>query len=140
MIATLGPMLPQGTNTLMFPTPGGGTVTVDLNKLPDDQIINLGFPFTTGTVEVRNTGTLQGQPASTTFTAAGSLNTSMGEGNITLVAGGLSHRVFANQDSSVMNVVRLNFTPEPGPTLMLGVALAAIGGLYFWMQRRHARE
>jgi hypothetical protein len=139
MIDTLGPELPTGTNTVMFPTPGGGQVTIDLNVLPGDQNVNLGFPFTTGTVQVINTGTVQGQPSDTTFTAAGTLNTSMGEGNITLVAGALSHRVLANQDTSYLNVVRMSFTPEPGPSLMLGVALLAIGGLYVGMRRRQAR-
>ncbi|MEZ4292089.1 MAG: LPXTG cell wall anchor domain-containing protein [Myxococcota bacterium] len=68
----------------------------------------------------------------------GSLNTSMGEGNITLVAGGLSHRVFANTDGGYLNVVHMAFTPEPGASMMLGGALLAIGGLYYGVRRRKA--
>ncbi len=136
-IATLGPLLPTGTNTAMFPTPGGGTFTLDLNVLPPGQTKNLGAPFTTGTVFVQNTGTNQGQPASTTFTLAGSLNTSMGVGNITLVAGQLAHTVLSGQNSSVLTYVRMvTFAPEPGASLMLGVALAGIGGAYAVTRRR----
>ncbi len=136
-IATLGPLLPTGTNTAMFPTPGGGTFTLDLNVLPPDQNKNIAAPFTTGTVVVQNTGTNQGQPATTTLSLAGSLNTSMGVGNITLVSGALSHRVLSNQNTTYLTYARMvTFAPEPGASLMLGVALAGIGGAYLLMRRR----
>ncbi|MCA9504369.1 MAG: hypothetical protein H6748_21720 [Spirochaetaceae bacterium] len=131
MITQLGPQLPPDIQT--FPTPGLGTVMVDLNAIPPDQEFHLGFPFTTGTVEVFETA-----GPTDHFTVMGSLNTSMGEGNITLVAGGLSHRVFANTDNAVLNVVHMAFTPEPGPTMMLGGALLAIGALYYGMRRGNA--
>ncbi|MEZ4292087.1 MAG: hypothetical protein R3E53_16740 [Myxococcota bacterium] len=131
MITNLGPQLPPDIQT--FPTPGLGTVMVDLNQIPPDQNLNLGFPFTTGTVEVFETA-----GPTDHFTVMGSLNTSMGEGNITLVAGGLSHRVFANTDGAQLNVVHMAFTPEPGATLMLGGALVAIGGLFYGARRRKA--
>jgi hypothetical protein len=136
-IATLGPLLPTGTNTVMFPTPGGGTFTLDLNVLPPDQNKNIAAPFTTGSVFVQNTGTNQGQPATTTLSLGGSLNTSMGVGNITLVSGALSHRVLSNQNTSYLSYVRMvTFAPEPGASLMLGVALVGIGGAYWAMRRR----
>jgi len=136
-IATLGPLLPTGTNTSMFPTPGNGTFTLDNNVLPPDQNKNIAAPFTTGSVFVQNTGTNQGAPATTTLSLAGSLNTSMGVGNITLVSGALSHRVLANQNTSYLTYVRMvTFAPEPGASLMLGVALVGIGGAYLVMRRR----
>lgn len=136
-IQTLGPVLPAGTNFLTFPTPGNGTFMLDLNVLPPDQNKNLAMPFTTGTAVAQNTGTNQGAPATSTLSLAGSLNTSMGVGNITLVSGALSHRVFANQNTSYFTNVRMvTFAPEPGATLMLGVALVGIGGAYLVMRRR----
>ncbi|MEZ4292086.1 MAG: hypothetical protein R3E53_16735 [Myxococcota bacterium] len=129
MITQLGPQLPPAIQT--FPTPGLGTVMVDLNQIPPDQNINIGFPFTTGTVEVFETN-----GPTDHFTVMGSLNTSMGEGNITLVSGGLSHRVFTNNDAGYLTVVHMAFTPEPGASMMLGGALVAIGGLYLGVRRR----
>ena len=136
-IATLGPILPTGTNTAMFPTPGNGTFTVDFNVIPQSQNKNIGAPFTTGTVVVQNTGTNQGQPQTSTLSLAGSLNTTMGVGNITLVSGALSHSVLRGQNSSYLTYVRMvTFAPEPGASLMLGVALVGIGGAYLVMRRR----
>ena len=136
-VATLGPLLPTGTNTTMIPTPGNGTFTVDFNVIPQSQNKNIGAPFTTGTVVVQNTGTNQGVPQTSTLSLAGSLNTTMGVGNITLVSGALSHSVVRGQNSSYFTYVRMvTFAPEPGASLMLGVALVGIGGAYLVMRRR----
>ena len=138
-VQTLGPQLAPGQFTQMIPTPMGGTFMLDLASLPPDRQLVHGFPFTTGSIVVQNVETLNGQAQTTTFVGAGSLNTSMGVGNLSLVAGSLGNRVTSPLQSSNFNYVRMvTFTPEPGATLMLGVALVGIAGAYVLMRRRAA--
>jgi hypothetical protein len=111
----------------MFITTSGPTVAA----IPADKNYNWGFPFTTGTVFVQNVQTNQGQAGTTTISEMGSdSRTLAGVGNITLVAGSTVHRALANQDFAGLDIVVMNFLPEPGATLMLGASLAAIGALY----------
>jgi hypothetical protein len=113
--------------TNMFITTSGPTVAA----IPADKNYNWGFPFTTGTVFVQNVQTNQGQAGTTTISEMGSdSRTLAGVGNITLVAGSTVHRALANQDFAGLDIVVMNFLPEPGATLMLGASLAAIGALY----------
>lgn len=105
--------------------------------IPDDVNFNWGFPLTTGRVSVMDVETIVGNPGTTTLTAQGTdSRDAAGVGNITLVAGGLSHRMVANNDTPAMNILNMTFTPEPGPTLMLATSLLAIGGLYTFLRRR----
>ncbi|MHA7839026.1 MAG: hypothetical protein ACX98W_16330 [bacterium] len=109
--------------------------------IPQDRNLNWGFPHTTGQISIMNVETNQGQPGNTTLVATGTdSRDAFGRGNITLVSGATSHRVFANQNSSALNILNMTFTPEPGPSLMLGASLLAIGGLYAALRRRHGRS
>ncbi|HKK50577.1 MAG TPA: hypothetical protein VKA74_03280, partial [Myxococcota bacterium] len=109
--------------------------------IPQDRNLNWGFPHTTGQISIMNVETNQGQPGNTTLVATGTdSRDAFGRGNITLVSGATSHRVFANQNSSTLNILNMTFTPEPGPSLMLGASLLAIGGLYAALRRRHGRS
>ncbi len=134
-IETLGPQLPPSIITFSI---GFSTFMIDRNRMVS-QNKNIGAPFTTGTVLVQDTGTLQGQPVTTTLSLGGSLNTSMGVGNVSLVAGALSHRVAVNQDTAYLTYVRMvTFAPEPGALPMLGIALFGIGCAYVVVVRRRS--
>jgi hypothetical protein len=98
--------------------------------------MNTGFPFTTGTVYVKVTNS---PPVPTTFSVMGSNNLgAAGTGNITLVAGGLGHRLagvsFAQLDTVTM------YIPGAIPSLsragyVAGAALMALT-IGFAMRRR----
>ena len=104
--------------------------------LPPDRNLNWGFPHTTGQISIMNVETNQGRPGTTTLVATGIDNrTAMGVGNISLVSGGTSYRVFAGQSFAALNILNMTFTPEPGASLMLGASLLAIGGLYLAVRR-----
>jgi len=64
----------------------------------------------------------------------------MGVGNISLVAGALSHMVRSDQNISNLTYVRMvTFAPEPGANLGLGVALATLAlGSVSLRRWRHA--
>jgi len=97
---------------------------------PADMNSNYGFPWTTGNVYVQDIQTNMGAGATTTISASGTDNrTQAGGGNITLVAGGTSHRVGAVIDFKAFDIVTLTL-PEPGAALALGLSLGVIGGLY----------
>ncbi len=105
--------------------------------IPADVNFNWGFPHTTGAITVMKAETIVGNPATTTFTAQGTdSRTAAGVGNITLVSGGLSHRLISGNHTPALGIVTMTFTPEPGPTLMLATSLLAIGGLYAFLRRR----
>jgi len=105
--------------------------------IPADVNFNWGFPHTTGQITVMKAETIIGNPATTTFVAQGTdSRTAAGVGNITLVSGGLSHRLISGNHTPALNIVNMTFTPEPGPTLMLATSLLAIGGLYAFLRRR----
>jgi hypothetical protein len=122
----------------MTPTPGGGTTTFPLIKslgplvssLPVGPAANIiGFPFTSGTVLARNTGTQGGNPLTVSLTARGTdARTVLGSGNITLVAGGMLASQAANTAS--IDIVSMNFfLPEPDATLLLLAGLLTLVGL-----------
>lgn len=105
--------------------------------IPADVNFNWGFPHTTGSITVMKVGTIQGAPATTTFNARGTdSRTAAGVGNITLVSGGLAHRLISGNATPALGIINMTFTPEPGPTLMLATSLLAIGGLYTFLRRR----
>jgi hypothetical protein len=105
-------------------TTGPGTMNL---SGPADTNTNHGFPWTTGTVTAQNIELNFGNPASTTITAMGQDDrTPMGAGTITMVAGGLSHRVVSNQHFAAIDGVTMTFgnkTPSISPT---GFAVAAV--------------
>ena len=105
--------------------------------IPADVNFNWGFPHTTGAITVMKAETVLGSPATTTFTAQGTdSRTAAGVGNITLVSGGLAHRLVSGNATPALGIINMTFTPEPGPTLMLATSLLAIGGLYAFLRRR----
>jgi hypothetical protein len=89
---------------------------------------NVGFPFTTMTVLVRNTGTLAGNPRVTTITAmGGDTVTAMGKRNLNLVAGGLARAVIGPVIGHVPEVTQM-YLPEPSRAAQLAAgALALLG-------------
>jgi hypothetical protein len=97
---------------------------------PPDNTTNWGFPWTTGNVFVQDIQTNMGAMATTTISVSGTDNrTQAGGGNISLVAGGTSHRVGAITDFKALDIVTMTL-PEPGQALLLGLSLSVIGGLY----------
>jgi hypothetical protein len=99
---------------------------------------------------VRNTGTLQGNPHNTTFTAMGydcvdakgpmcSVATGMGNRNISLVAGALGFGVLPLPTGTVTTISLVNaWLPEPGAALQLLAGVAALLGIAVWRSRRNA--
>ena len=89
--------------------------------------INTGFPFTTGRVYVKATD----GPLNTTFTATGvDARTALGVGQITLVAGGLQHRVgTAGVTAGMLETVAMTvtFPAQPLPSITpAGIAAGAV--------------
>jgi hypothetical protein len=101
-----------------------------VGAIPATTNLNVGFPWTTGTVYALVTGTVAGSPATTLLTAMGTDNrNALGSGYITLVAGGVANRALSGQQFSNLDVVTFHL-PEPGATLLLGAGLAMLGVLY----------
>ncbi len=115
------PATPIGCSQVVSSGPATGTGAGDTN-------VNWGMPWTTGTVTVFKTGTALGQPRTETLTAMGSdSRNAAGAGNITLVAGGVSHRIVVNQNFAALDVVTMTISPY-APTLSpTGISL--LGGL-----------
>ncbi len=109
-----------------------------------DTNTNWGFPWTTGTVSVRDTGTNQGNPATTTITAMGTdMRTHLGGGRLTLVAGGVSHRTVSGQNFDSLDIVVIN-TPRGIPVLS-PIGFGAMASLLFlgsafMLHRRRAKS
>jgi hypothetical protein len=117
-----------------------------------------GFPLTTRTVLVRNTGTLGGGPHNTTFTAkgydcvnrkgrfgggvitangCGTALTGMNNRNISLVAGQIGVGSFAGGAFNVPTIAMVNsFLPEPGRTLQMLAGVVGLLGIAAWRSRR----
>ncbi|MDP6977605.1 MAG: hypothetical protein QF570_03255 [Myxococcota bacterium] len=116
LITSTGPPLTTG-GAAMSPV----TIAGDTNN-------NFGFPWTTGTISVMNTETLNGGMQSGTLVAAGEDNrTGAGKGTIVMVAGGTTHRVLSGMDFESLEVAVLNFsdgtpTPSMGPAGLATVA------------------
>jgi hypothetical protein len=110
------PAEPFGCSQITASGPLTGTGAGDTN-------INWGMPWTTGTVTVHWQGT-----RTETLTAMGSdSRNAAGAGNITLVAGGLSHRFVAAQHFAALDVVNLTIAPL-APTLS-PTGIGVLGGL-----------
>lgn len=107
-----------------------------------------GFPATTRTVLVRNTGTLGGGPHNTTFSARGydcvgavgagcAKATGMGFRNISLVAGALGVGVLPPPTGNVPTIAFVTtWMPEPGRALQLLSGMIALLGIAAWRSRR----
>jgi hypothetical protein len=96
---------------------------------------NYGFPWTTGTVFARATGSTPGpakSPATSTNTAMGSDRTQPLANNgriITLVAGGIARTTEGS------NTAEIGFLPEPGNSLQLLAGVFALAGVAAWRAR-----
>ena len=128
----VGPVyIPQimKTQSLVVSVMGGGTAvtgTLATNK-------NFGFPWTTGTVLARNTGTdVRGNPVVVTLTGKGTdYVTGMGGRNIQLVAGAVAAVDLLGSETPALNQMFLKLAPEPrasaqwlaGVAVLLGIAL-----------------
>jgi hypothetical protein len=136
--------IPSGAIYLHYtvtPTSGFiGGVTSPVFVVPAATNFARGFPWTTGTVLVRKTGTVGGSPDYQTITAMGSdgRNAAGTMGNITLVAGSMTETLLAGtiSDTPNMSVLRLNFLPEPGAALQLLSGALGLFGLQLWRRRR----
>jgi hypothetical protein len=139
---TVSNVLPGGmvySTYTLTPTSGFiGMLGNFLATLPGGTNVGFGFPWTTGTVLVRNTGrTPLGMLAQATLSAMGGDNRTPNglQGNITLVAGSLSS--YSGNDTPNLNMMRLTFLPEPGATLQLVSGVLGLFGLHaFWRSRR----
>jgi len=108
----------------LFPVPGSTNTS---NQMP----------FTTGNVFVRNViSDAFGRPGTFTFTAAGNDGrTSMGIGNIQLVAGSMRFSNGAGTRTPGLTAMSLSFVPEPG-----SLGLLAAGGLFLIGMTRMRRS
>src|SRR5262249_7771164 len=123
-----------------------------VGSLPAGVAHNWGFPLTTKTVLLRNTGTLQGNPHNTTFTAKGydcvnakgngaggcGAATGMANRNISLVAGALGLGIVPGIGTvPIVNLVSTSMSlPEPGAALQLAAGVMALLGIAAWRSRR----
>ncbi len=108
-----------------------------IGALPSQINRNWGFAWTTGTVLVRGTGmTPYGQPAGGTFSLQGFDNrTSMGAGDIQLVAGGVAQsQIQGPNATSNYTVLRLNL-PEPGAAAQLLAGVIGLLAIAAWRAR-----
>jgi hypothetical protein len=129
---------------LMFMTAsggGGGNVITAVSTLLASPMIPantaMPLPFTTGTVVARKTGLAAGGGAVTvnTHSAMGTDTRNIaGSGNITMVSGGIS--VSPGATTSAIDMVSLNFVPEPGSALMLVAGSLGLIGLNRVKRRR----
>ena len=134
-------VLPGGPITVSPVISGGGLITVpgaQVGTGAPTSITNVGFSWTTGKVYVK--GTNAGPVTSTTVTLSGTTGrTVLGQGNITLVAGGIGNRsggrTFMDFDKVEMTLTG-TIIPALSPT-----GLMAFGGLMllmvgYFMRRR----
>jgi hypothetical protein len=96
-----------------------------------DTNTNWGFPWTTGMVFVQNN---DNTPSTITITGT-DMRTQAGAGQITMVAGGTSHRTQSGANFTPLEVVTFTL-PEPDSMLMLAVSLSVIFGLQSLSRRR----
>lgn len=99
---------------------------------------NYGFPWTSGTVLARNTGTAGGNPAIATISAmGGDTVTSMGGRNISLVAGGIAITTPPlNSNTPEIGQMLLSL-PEPGAATQLLAGVVGLLAIAGWRQRKN---
>ena len=122
------------TQTLVVSVMGGGTAvtgTLATNK-------NFGFPWTTGTVLARNTGTdVRGNPVVVTLTGKGTdYVTGMGGRNIQLVSGAIAGIDLLSSETPALNHVFMKLAPEPRTSAQWLAGAAALLGIAVWRSRR----
>jgi hypothetical protein len=111
-------------------------VSTYIGKGPSGINKNWGFPFTTGQIIVRGTGsTAKKGIAAQTVTAKGfDTMTAMGQRNIQLVAGGVAQSNIQGPNGTPnYTMVRL---PEPGRALQLFAGAAGLLAIAIWRGRR----
>jgi hypothetical protein len=103
-------------------------------------LTNTGFPFTTGMITIKLPAQGTGVPFTTIVTGSDA-RTPNGEGNITLVAGGLSHRSLGPSFATVDTVTLRIPAPQTQTPTMSPVGIAAMvilmmtGGGYMLRKR-----
>jgi len=118
---------------------GSGVVTAVtgfVGSFPIAAQTNMPLPHTTGTVFVRRTGYNPGGAVSVnTHTAMGADNrNAAGSGNIILVSGAMA--VSPGAKTPAIDIMSLNFVPEPGAALMLLAGGMGLVGLDRLRRRR----
>jgi hypothetical protein len=104
-----------------------------LGPRPGNEVVNYGFPFTTGRVLVRRTGTQLGNPVVATTSAVGSDHaTSMGARNLSLVAGAVALSPLGGPSLAIAQMS----LPEPGPFVQQLAVAAALLAIAAWRARR----
>ncbi len=131
------PMGPSGSAWLMYMASSMGRITMGTTYLGPrpgaPARVAYGFPFTTGRVLVRHTGTYLGNPHNTTLSAeGGDTVTAMSVRNISLVAGSL---VAPQSGPPAIGVARLTL-PEPGALVQRLAAVVALLAVAAWRARR----
>jgi hypothetical protein len=125
-----------GTNGLITqPGVQTDTGTADIN-------VNTGFPWTTGQVIASEPGGVTSMDIAERITMTGSDNrTANGRGTLSLVAGGISHRLTSGQtfisvDKVTFDIASGQLTPALSPTGVAAIAsLLLIGGGYALRKR-----
>jgi hypothetical protein len=104
-----------------------------LGPRPGSEVVNYGFPFTTGRVLVRRTGTQLGNPVVATTSAIGSDHaTSMGARNLSLVAGAVALSPLGGPSLAIAQFS----LPEPGAFAQQLASAAALLAIAAWRARR----
>ena len=124
------------TQTLIVSVNGGGTAGGSMATIATNK--NFGFPWTTGTVLARNTGTdLRGNAVVATLTGKGTdYVTGMGGRNIQLVAGAVAGVDLLSTETPSLNQMFLKLAPEPRTSASWLAGVAALLGVAAWRSRR----
>lgn len=132
---TTGAVINPTTGLITQPGVQTGTGTADIN-------VNTGFPWTTGQVIASEPGGVTSMDISERITMTGSDNrTANGRGTLSLVAGGISHRLTSGQtfisvDKVTFDIASGQLTPALSPTGVAAIAsLLLIGGGYALRKR-----
>jgi hypothetical protein len=133
-----GPVFLMYMLTTAVPPPNNvvASVMTPFVVAPNGKNYNWGFPFTTGTIIARGTGsTTNMAPANQTVTAMGfDTTTPMGQRNIQLVAGGVAQSTVQGPNGTPnYTVVRL---PEPGAAMQLFAGMAGLLAIAVWRTRK----
>jgi hypothetical protein len=137
-LAQTDPSLP-GSGWAQHMTSANGRITMGTGYLgprPGTTVMNYGFPFTTGRVLVRETGTQLGIPQAVTLSAVGGDTvTSMGARNLSLVAGALAASKLGAPSVGIAQVA----LPEPDAAPQRVAAVIALLAIAAWRARRRRR-